>query len=298
LNFDDLSDFSCIFGNLIANQNQIDLHAELLKSAVQAGKQVAASSSEWQKGADKANKLEEDIAAGLQEATLEIGRANGQSIEFGQYGLRGRKLVDGTTDQYENEQVALINNKLVFTADGWKTSKAAFGKFTVDGVEHWGVLSDAVISGYIEGATIKGGRLEIGGREGDKGKFVVHEDGSVEILGPDATTPVYATKDSVDLVGQARQYRTELEYVGSTIFTEPGQSCTITCRVFSWDEEITAKLPTGTTFKWMRSSNADDSVWNLNHIYTDINTITITNEDIEKNAQFHCECSFDETKLI
>ena len=295
LNFDDLSDFNATFGNLVTTRDQVDLHAQLLAQAVSAGKQVATAAGTWQKGADKANKLEEDIAAGLQDATLQIGRASGQSIELGPNGLRGRKLIDGTTDMYEDEQVALINNKLVFTADNWKTAKSCFGKFEVDGQTRWGVLSDAVISGYIRGSEIFGGRMEIGG---DKGKFIVHEDGSVQILGPDAETPVFATKDEIDVVNQARQYHIELEYIGSTIFTEPGQSCEIKCRVFDWDNEITDKLPNGTIFKWVRSSNADDSVWNNSHIYTDINTITITNEDIEKNAQFHCLCTLDETKLI
>ena len=303
LNFDDLSDFNTTFGNLVTTKSEIDKHAELLAQAVSAGKQVATAASDWQRAVDKSNKLEEAIASGLQNAALQVGRASGQAISWDQNGFFCRKFLDGTTDQYENEQIAIINNKIVFTNDGWQTSKAALGEFQVDtngdGVAEtmYGLLADAVVSGYIDGATIRGGSLEIGGRQGDKGKFVVHEDGSVEILGPDATTPVYATKDSVDLVNQARQFHTELEYVGSTIFTEPGQSCTITCKVFNWDTEIT-NLPSGTQFKWARSSNADDSVWNASHTYTDINTITITNEDIEKNAQFHCVCTLDETKIV
>lgn len=294
LNFDDLSDFNCTFGNLITTKSEIDKHAELLSMAVSAGKQVANAASDWQRAVDKANKLEEAISQGLQDAALSIASSSGQCITWDQRGILGRKLIDGTTDQYEDEQFMLTNNKLVFTSSNWKSSKSCFGKFVVNGEERWGVLSDAVISGYIQGSEIFGGRMEIGG---EKGKFIVHEDGSVQILGPDAETPVFATKDEMDLVNQARQYHTELEYTGSTIFTEPGQSCTIKCRVFDWDNEITDRLPSGTIFKWVRSSNADDSVWNASHIYTDINTITITNEDIEKNAQFHCVCTLDETKL-
>ena len=295
LNFDDLSDFNATFGNLITTRSEIDKHADLLAQAVSAGKQVATAASNWQKGADKANKLEEAIAQGLQDAALSVASSSGQYITWDQRGILGRKLIDGTTDQYEDEQFMLTNNKLVFTSSNWKSSKSCFGKFVVNGEERWGVLSDAVISGYIQGSEIFGGRMEIGG---DQGKFIVHEDGSVQILGPDAKTPVFATKDEIDVVNQARQYHIELEYIGSTIFTEPGQSCEIKCRVFDWDNEITDNLPSGTTFKWVRSSNADDSVWNNTHIYTDINTITITNDDIEKNAQFHCVCTIDESKLV
>lgn len=149
INFEDLSDFSADFGNLITTKSEIDKHAELLQQAIQAGKQVAQASGDWQKAVDKSSKLEEEIANGLQNVTLEVGKANGQNIEIGKYGIRGRKLIDGTTDQYEDEQFALINNKLVFTGDGWKTSKAAFGKFTVDGQDRWGVLSDISQNDYI-----------------------------------------------------------------------------------------------------------------------------------------------------
>lgn len=302
INFDDLSSLSCTFGNLITAKSEVDRHADLLAQAVSAGKQVATAASSWQRAVDKSNKLEEAISDGLKDATLQIGRASGQAISWDENGFFCRKLIDGTTDQYENEQMAIINNKLVFTNDGWQTSKAVLGQFKVDtngdGVaeENYGLLADAVISGYIDGATIRGGSLEIGGREGDKGKFVVHEDGSVEILGPDATTPVYATTDAVDLVAQARQYHIELDYTGSTIFTEPGQSCTITCRIFSWDNEI-KNVPSGTVYKWFRTSNTDDGAWNEAHIYTDRNTITITNDDVEKNAQFYCQCILDDTKI-
>lgn len=293
LNFDDLSDFSCTFGNLKTTKDEVNKHAELLSMAISAGKQVAVAASTWQRGADKANKIEEEIANGLQNAALQIGKASGQSIIINEQGILGRKLVDGTADQYLPEQFKITNNALVMTRDDWKTATSVFGKFDYKGETRWGVLAQALIGGYIEGAEMVGGRLEIGG---PKGKFIVEQDGSVQILGPDAETPVFVTQEEIDTVVQSRQYRTELTYSGSTIFSQPGQSCIITCRVFNWDSEIT-EFPSGTKFQWIRNSNVDDSVWNSSHIYTDINTITITNDDIEKNAQFHCICTFDETKL-
>ena len=301
LNFDDLSDFNTTFGNLVTTKSEVDKHAELLSQAVSAGKQVATAASDWQRAVDKSNKLEEAISTGLQDAALQVGRASGQAISWDQNGFFCRKFLDGTTDQYENEQIAIINNKIVFTNDGWQTSKAALGEFQVDtngdGVAEtmYGLLADAVVSGYVKGSVIEGGSLKIGGTGGT---FIVNEDGSVQILGPDAETPVYATKDSVDLVNNARQYYTELVYSGSTIFTEPGQSCTITCKIFSWDDDVTEKVKTaGGKFSWIRSSNSDDSIWNASHSARTSNTITITNEDIVKNAQFSCEVQFDDEKI-
>lgn len=150
LNFDDLSDFSCTFGNLVTTKSEIDKHAELLSQAVTAGKQVAKSSNSWQKSVDKTNKLESDIANGLQDAALKIRNASGQNIEISENGLIGRKLIEGTTNQYEDEQVALINNKLVFTADNWNTSKSCFGKFEFNGEERWGACCDTIQNDYVK----------------------------------------------------------------------------------------------------------------------------------------------------
>lgn len=301
LNFDDLSDFSCVFGNLITTRNEIDKHAELLSMAISAGKQVATAASDWQRAVDKSNKLEEAIASGLQDAAIQVGRASGQAIEWGPNGFYCRKFRNGSTTEYEDQQIAIINNKIVFTRDNWQTSGAALGEFQADingdGEPEtlYGLIAQMVLSGYIKGSVIEGGELSIGG---SGGTFKVHSDGSVQILGPDAKTPVFATKDSVDLVNQARQYYTELVYSGSTIFTEPGQSCTITCKVFSWDDDITEKVKTvGGKFSWVRSSNSDDSIWNASHAAQTSNTVTITNEDIVKNAQFSCEVQFDDEKI-
>ena len=289
LNFDDFSDFSCSFGNLITTKDEIDKHAELLSQAVTAGKQVAQSAGTWQRAVDKSNRLEEEISDGLQNTALQVGRASGQAISWDEHGFRCRKLVDGTTDQYLDEQIAIINNKIVFTNDGWKTSKSALGEFEVDingdGVDEkmYGLLADAVVSGFIKGSVIEGGSLKIGGTGGT---FIVNEDGSVQILASDAKTPVYATKDSVDFVSQARQYHIELSYDNSTIFGKPNQTCTISCKVYQWDEDITSKLPSGTTFVWLRNG--------IEYKRTLEPKFTVKNSDIDMNAQFACQVTFDE----
>lgn len=296
LNFDDLSDFNCIFGNLVTTNSEIDKHAELLAQAVTAGKQVAKSGNSWQKSVDKTNKLESDINNGLQDAALKIRNASGQSVEISDNGLIGRKLIEGTTNQYEDEQVALINNKLVFTADNWNTSKSCFGKFEFNGEERWGVLSDAVVSGFISGSVIEGGSLKIGGQEGDKGTFIVNSDGSVQILGPEGNAK-YATKELED----AYRFQILLEYDGLTVFLNRSDNCIITCKVYDNAVDITDKVlaQTGSEFKWSKSL---DSTWTPTYVKDAggkaiPNKILITHEDVERNAQFACSVTFDETKF-
>lgn len=288
MNFDDMGSFDCTFGNLTTTKSEIDKHADLLKTAITAGKQVAKSSGNWQKAVDKSNKLEEDIANGLKDASIAISSASGQVISLDSTGMHFRKYQDGSTTEFVPEEIAIINNAIVATNDSWQTSKSSFGKYYVDGEERWGPIAEYVTAQILEGKAIKGGTIEIG--EGDT-KFIVNQDGRVEIRSG-GTNYVDAMKD----IDDAYRFRTELEYSGSTIFTAPGQSSVIKCRVFDFNNEITS-FPSGTKFKWIRESNVDDTAWNNSHTYTDINTITITNADIEKNARFYCQCELDETKL-
>ena len=81
--------------------------------------------------------------------------SNGQSIIWNEHGILGSKLIEGTTDQYEPEQFMLTNNRLIFTNSNWETSKGVFGTFTINGDEKFGILTDCMVGGYIEGSEIK-----------------------------------------------------------------------------------------------------------------------------------------------
>lgn len=306
LNFDDLSDFNCDFGNLITTKSEIDKHAELLSQAVTAGKQVATSAGDWQKAVDKSNKFEEELAAGLQNTAIQVGRASGQAITWDEHGFYCRKLQDGSDNTYMDEQIAIINNKIVFTNDGWKTSKAALGEFEVDvngdGVSEkmYGLIADAVVSGFIKGSVIEGGSLKIGGQTGDQGTFIVNEDGSVQILGPN-NDDLYASAGDVNILSKALKYQTELVYESSTIFAKPNSSCIIACKVYKQNEttgeyeEITSQLEGKATFTWIRNP----SPWTpqAENPYPAFNKIKIVNGDIEKNAQFSCQVQFDTEQI-
>ena len=290
LNFSDLSDFSCNFGNLVTTKSEIDKHAELLSQAVTAGKQVATSAGDWQRAVDKSSRLEEEIANGLQNSALEVGRASGQSIVWDSSGIWGRKLIDGTTDQYEDEQFRIINNKLVFSNDGFKTSKSVMGRFVVkddDGndVTRWGLLAEAMVGGYIEGSEIRGGTLRIG--DGSNNYFQVDESGNVSIF--KAGKEKYASVDAVNEIDNAYRFHIVLSYDKSTVFGQPNQTCTLTCKVYELDNDITSKLPIGTTFSWLRNG--------VVYKTTTAPELEITNSDVDRNSVFACSVTFDEENI-
>ena len=297
IGFDDLSDFSCTFGNLVTTKSEVDKHADLLSQAVSAGKQVAKSSGAWQKSVDKTNKLEEDISNGLKDMALAVGSASGQAISWDSTGMHFRKYRDGSTTEYEPEEMAIINNSLVATNDSWRTSKAAFGKYTINGEERWGPIAEYVTADIIEGKLISGGSIEIG--EGDT-KFVVNKDGSVEIRSG-GTNYVNAMKE----IDDAYRYRVVLTYDKSTIFSDLNDNCTITCSIYDYNindnsANITQKLiDGGAKFSWIRTSYSGqgDVAWNEAHKNQITNTLQITTEDIVRNSSFLCNVEIDEAIL-
>lgn len=183
-NFDDISNFSCTFGDLLSVKSQGDLHADLLAQAVSAGKAVASGSSYWQKGYDVATAIEERIKQGLIDATTSIkSNSAGQDISWDNYGIHLRKVVDGILDPHEGW---ITNNKFLYSDDNFKTTKSVFGNYVIDNETYWGILAGCVSAGLIEGSKIIGGEICIGEKEDGTYNFKVDKDGTVTMNKGDA----------------------------------------------------------------------------------------------------------------
>jgi hypothetical protein len=184
LNFSDLSNFSCTFGDLLSAKDQGDIHADLLAQAVSAGKAVASGSSYWQKGYDVATAIDERIRNGLIDATTSIkSNSAGQSVSWDNYGIHLRKVVDGVLDNHEGW---ITNNKFLYSDDNFQTTKSVFGNYTIDGEEYWGILAGCVRAGLVEGSSIVGGQICIGEQEDGSYAFMVDKDGTVTMNKGDA----------------------------------------------------------------------------------------------------------------
>lgn len=154
INFDDFSDFSCEFGELTNLRTQSDIHADLLKKAVQAGKSVATNSSYWTKGADKSNSIDLRLQEGLLNSIEALKAIDGtQNAYMDKYGLH-LEVVNPDTGEVGDKRVWMVNNQIVFTDDGFKTSKSVLGEFTVDGITYYGLCRDKIESGFVEGVCL------------------------------------------------------------------------------------------------------------------------------------------------
>ena len=194
IDFEDFSDFSCVFGDLMSAKSQIDIHADLLQAAASAGKSVAANEAKWQRANDLATATDLKIQNGLIDAVTSIRSSSPeQAMEWDNYGLHLRKYVDGSSTEYNPKQALFTNNQLLFTKDNWKTVSTGIGEFTYNGKEFFGICAEAVLSGYIEGSEIVGGVIKIGDRGDGTYNFEIDQDGIVTFRGEKGTAGELST---------------------------------------------------------------------------------------------------------
>ena len=109
-----------------------------------------------------------------------------------------------------------------------------------------------------------------------------------ELLGQTAT--IEGISGKVDGIAASKMYRTELIVDGVSIFKDKDQNSRLSCKVYSWDKDITTTLP-DSAFVWHRKSGNEeaDAQWDSTH--TGMKSIIVTTEDVQDNASFYCEVS-------
>lgn len=289
LNFDDFSDFSCEFGDLTSLRSQSDIHADLLKNAISAGKTVASSANYWTKGSDQATSIDLRLKEGLLNSIEALKAMDGtQSASMDKYGIHLAKI-DPITGVKDPKQCWLVNNQIVFTDDAFKSSKSVLGEFTVDGQTFYGLLAEAVLSGHIEGSSIRGGTIKIGERPDGSYNFEVDENGYITMIGG-KTTDKNGNEVNLD------DYNTTVELTSSgTVVNKNNQSITLTCKIYNYDTDVTNDYSTS-SFRWIRSTGdtTADEVWNNAHMAN--SEITITADDVSDVTFFECQVQLSTVK--
>lgn len=296
INFDDFSDFSCEFGELTSLRTQSDIHADLLSKAITAGKSVATNSNYWTHGSDVATATDLKIQRGLLDATTQIKAIDGsQGIIIDKYGIKLQKQnADGSIDPH---QTWMTNNMILMSDDGFKTSRSALGEITVDGQNYYGLIAEMVLSGYIEGSKIVGGTIQIGLQNDGTYAFEVHQDGTVTMSGGSGYIDSEGNQhsfgdivESIEEVNRVSMYRIEITTLDPTVISTSSDVATITCKVYSWDSDITDTLD-ASLFNWKRTSdNSDlDKVWNAMQEHQGVKSIQIDADDVIGNSSFVCE---------
>ena len=252
VNFDDFSDFSCEFGELTNLRTQSDIHADLLSNAITAGKSVANYSSYWSKGSDTASSLEKLIQQGLLDSVTEIKAIDGnQGTTIDKYGIHLRK-VDPMTGELDPKQGWIVNNKFLYSDDGFRSSKAVFGEYTFDGETYYGMLAEALVGKMIVGTNLK--------IEGDGASLDISKNAEITALNANlkvANDTIVATvgqvaqnqKDIASINISADEIKSVVEQVGSnkdSISMLQQTADSISTRVEGYDSAISNIQQTST----------------------------------------------------
>ena len=197
---------------------------------------------------------------------------------------KGHLRQTNESGEYDPEQGWIVSNKFLYTDDNWKTTKSVFGKYTYKDQERWGIISDALVGGYIEGTEIEGGSIKIGDRGDGTYALVVTSDGTVQINSWGGVL-----EDTINEI-EKKPYEIIVESSTVPVFDPTLQSTILTCRIYKDYTEV-IPAPTGTTFTWTRysSDTTGDAAWNAEHKNMTVNAITVTADDVENSAQFSCE---------
>lgn len=225
INFKDLSDFGCSFGDLIATRSQADIHADLLKQSASAGKSVARNGASWTRGANLATATSNQIQNGLiDEQTSIRSTSPTQASEWNQNGIYLRKYAEGSTTEFDPKQAMFKNNQLFFTEDNWKTTSVGIGEIEHNGKVLYGIKSNIVLAGYIEGSDVVGGTIQIGDRGDGSYNFEVDKNGLVTFNGEKLSENLSTTSIELNSLKNAFDqitvdYIVECNTVKDTIWT-------------------------------------------------------------------------------
>ena len=213
INLDNSEEFTMAFANAMRLDDWGYTYADLISDASSTSRKVSAN---WQDILAYAKERETvtSLIRDPLDMTLRAAFANMVNQEFtvDKNGILGRKKVSETSDEFEDEQVRLINNLLIFTDDNWETAKTALGKiyYTDDDgnqVTSYGLIAETIIGSLIMGERLKiknsDSTVELGAegitikkKNADNTYSVVFSakpDGSLVVKG-------YATQESVDEV--------------------------------------------------------------------------------------------------
>ena len=162
INLDNSEEFTMAFANAMRLDDWGYTYADLISDASSTSRKVSAN---WQDILAYAKERETvtSLIRDPLDMTLRAAFANMVNQEFtvDKNGILGRKKVSETSDEFEDEQVRLINNLLIFTDDNWETAKTALGKIYYTDEDGNQVTSYGLIAETIIGSLIMGERLKI-----------------------------------------------------------------------------------------------------------------------------------------
>ena len=255
MNLDKAEDFEMVFANALRLDDWGYSYADLIKDAATTSRQV---SSNWQNLMSYAKEREtvRSIIRDPLDLTLRAAYANmiNQEFSIGTYGILGRKRVSEDGDLFEDEQVRLINNVMLFTDDNWKTVKTALGKITLpDPTSENGTITKyGVVGEVIIGDLILGNGLMITNNKNHKESTILIDENGITIKNQekeesDSDRIVFQVTTNGKLTLKNYATKGDIEDNYSSIMTEVEDTYAAITSVTQWIKSSEERLSTSIT---------------------------------------------------
>lgn len=166
IDFSNLTKIPVEFSDMTVTSNGLNDVKSILSAAQSMNRTYSYTTKQAEKGENANSTFEKMYQDGLNSALYRIKNNDNEEITIDKGGLLGRAWDDIEND-YSQEQMKLTHNLLVYTRDGFRSVSCALGKHNyykfVNGeigqYTAYGLTSDFVTSGVVNGSQIIGGDI-------------------------------------------------------------------------------------------------------------------------------------------
>lgn len=147
VDYNDMSKIDVTFSDAIRVHDIYEDASSIQAQANSAAMSFQFNKDQYDKSVNQSNFVEEMRKYGLDVATVQIQNAKNQSQVWDETGMTFRQWNNERND-FDPEQIKIINNMMVFSDDGFETSKMAIGKIPIDknGNYAYGINAEVLMS--------------------------------------------------------------------------------------------------------------------------------------------------------
>lgn len=131
VDYNDTSKIDVVFSDAIRVHNEIIDAASIISQANSAAMSFQFNKDQYDKSVNESNFVAEMRKYGLDVATTQIHNSKNQSQVWDETGMTFR-MWNNERNDFDPEQIKIINNQIVFSDDGFQSAKMAIGKIPID----------------------------------------------------------------------------------------------------------------------------------------------------------------------
>lgn len=168
IDFDNLNTIEVEFSNATRVFNPSIQRNQIISAVTSMSKNYSAVAKQAEASKSTGTTVSGWLKDGLNSGAVKIKNNDREEVTYGNHGLLCRSY-DDITDGYDPKQLRLTHNIMAFTDDNWATTKSVIGKHSYkaynsannrwDKHDGYGVTTEFVTSGIVEGSQIIGGEI-------------------------------------------------------------------------------------------------------------------------------------------